>query len=85
MYKRELCDLFRIALFYHIGRFLVRTSYITKNAPRDRTAADMKMLLKQPAAGGESRKRDSLFELAKKVYARNLQENVRFFIHCGRY
>ena len=50
---------------------------MTKNAPRDCTAADMKMLLKQPAAGGESRERDSLFELAKKVYVRNSlhQEN----------
>ena len=58
---------------------------MTKNAPRDRTAADMKMLLKQPAAGGESRERDSLFELAKKVYVRNSLDEVGFFIHCGEY
>ena len=32
----------------------------TKNAPRDRTAAERKMSLTRLAAGGESRKRDSI-------------------------
>ena len=58
-------------VFCHIGKFSVRTSYMTKNAPRDRTAADMKMLLKQPAAGGESRERDSLFFNRKVLLAEN--------------
>jgi hypothetical protein len=33
--------------------------YHKKRSAKDRTAAEKKMLLKQPAAGGESRKRDS--------------------------
>ena len=45
-------------LFCFTGNFV---PYETKNAPRDRTAADGKMPLARPAAGGKSRRRDSIF------------------------
>ena len=41
--------------FYFIGK----CSYEIKNAPRDRTAAERKMPLTRPAAGGEFRLRNS--------------------------
>ena len=48
---------------------------VSKSAPRERTASERKMLLTQPAAGGECRKRHSLF-LQVSLMEPGLLENM---------